>query len=113
MTTHDAKCAMSAGGFRAETEMGSGGRCVLIVTQYMRNQCSLTESAPDSSSLDDSNAVRLAPKSAQLARMQELASSFALPGYSSKQAITATPGGNGPLARTLLPGAATRGSDIS
>ena len=40
MTTHDAKRAMSAGGFRAETEMGSGGRCVLIVGQYMRNQCS-------------------------------------------------------------------------
>ena len=31
---------MSAGGFRAETEMGSGGRCVLSVAQYMRNQCS-------------------------------------------------------------------------
>ena len=38
--THDAKCAMSAGGFRAETEIGSGGRCVLIVGQYMRNKCS-------------------------------------------------------------------------
>ena len=46
MTSDDAKSAMSAGRFCAETEMGSGGCCVLGVAQYMWSQCSAQPMVP-------------------------------------------------------------------